>query len=82
MSEGKDPVGPWFVWVITILIPIEFVAMIAWWFYQSATVFDPEGWWRLMSTSSVGTVVIQISVLAVVLFLTNSMWLRRIRPSS
>jgi NSS family neurotransmitter:Na+ symporter len=80
-ADEKAPIGRWFVWAITILIPIEFVAMIAWWFYQSATVFDPDGWWRLTSTSSVGTVVIQISVLAVILYFTNSLWVRRIRKS-
>ena len=37
--------------------------MIAWWFYQSATQFDPDGWWKLVSQSSVGTAVIQIVAL-------------------
>jgi NSS family neurotransmitter:Na+ symporter len=77
-EDEKYPIGRWFIWAITVLIPIEFVAMIAWWFYQSATVFDPEGWWRLASESSVGTVVVQIAVLAVVLYLTNSLWVRRV----
>lgn len=81
-GNEKWPVGRWFVWAITILVPLEFVAMIGWWFYQSATVFDPLGWWKLFSESSVGTAVIQIAVLIVVLYLTNSLWVRRISKSS
>lgn len=76
------PIGGWFVFVVTVLVPIEFVAMIVWWFYQSATVFDPEGWWRLMSESSVGTAVIQLAVLAVILMILNRAWVRRVRGES
>jgi len=80
--EEKRPIGRWFVWVISILVPLEFVAMIAWWFYQSATQFDPDGWWKLRSESSVGTVVIQISILIGALFLTNRAWIRRVKAST
>ena len=71
----------WFVWVISILVPLEFLAMIGWWFYQSATQFDPEGWWKLRSEISVGTAVIQIALLAIVLFLTNTYWVKRLRKN-
>ncbi|HXV60316.1 MAG TPA: sodium-dependent transporter, partial [Vicinamibacteria bacterium] len=81
-AEESWPIGPWFVWVLTILVPLEFVAMVAWWFYQSATQFDPEGWWKLFSESSVGTAVIQIVALALILFLTNAWWVRRLRRTS
>lgn len=80
--DEKWPIGKWFVWAITILVPIEFGAMILWWFYQSATVFDPEGWWHLFSESSVGTAAIQILALAVILYLTNSFWVRRVSKST
>ena len=59
-EDEKHPIGSWFVWVISIVVPLEFLAMLAWWFYQSATQFDPDGWWKLRSESSVGTAVIQI----------------------
>ncbi len=79
-EQEKRPIGKWFVWVISILVPVEFVAMITWWFYQSATQFDPDGWWKLMSESSVGTVVIQMTILIGALFLTNRLWVDRMRP--
>jgi NSS family neurotransmitter:Na+ symporter len=77
-ADEKRPIGTWFVWVISILVPVEFGAMIIWWFYQSATVFDPEGWWKLMSQSSVGTAVIQIVALIVVLIFTNRLFVARL----
>ena len=55
------------------------VALIVWWFYQSATQFDPKGWWKLRSEISVGTAVIQIAILAIVLFLTNTYWVKRLK---
>ncbi len=56
--------------------------MLAWWFYQSATQFDPDGWWKLRSESSVGTAVIQILVLVVVVVITNTYWVHRLKKSS
>ena len=55
---------------------------MAWWFYQSAMQFDPDGWWKLRSESSVGTAVIQISVLVVVVVITNTYWVHRLKKSS
>ena len=81
-EDEKHPIGSWFVWVISIVVPLEFIAMLAWWFYQSATQFDPDGWWKLRSESSVGTAVIQISVLVVVLVVTNTYWVHRLKKSS
>jgi NSS family neurotransmitter:Na+ symporter len=80
--EETHPIGSWFVWVISVVVPLEFIAMIAWWFYQSATQFDPEGWWKLRSESSVGTVVVQISILIVVLVITNTYWVHRLKKQS
>jgi NSS family neurotransmitter:Na+ symporter len=80
-AEEKHPIGRWFVWVIAIVVPLEFIAMIAWWFYQSATQFDPNGWWQIRSESSVGTVVVQIAVLIAVLIATNKYWVRRLNKS-
>ena len=44
--------------------------------------FDPDGWWKLRSESSVGTAVIQISVLVVVVVITNTYWVHRLKKSS
>ena len=81
-TQEKRPIGSWFIWAISILVPIEFIAMISWWFYQSATQFDPDGWWKPISSSSIGTVVFQIVLLGTLLFITNSLWVRRLKDSN
>lgn len=81
-EDETHPIGSWFVWIISLVVPLEFLAMIAWWFYQSATQFDPEGWWKLRSQSSVGTAVIQIALLIVVLLVTNTYWVHRLKKTS
>jgi len=30
-------------WIVTLIIPLEFVVLIAWWFWQAVTDYDPEG---------------------------------------
>lgn len=75
------PIGRWFVTFITYVIPLEFLALLAWWFYQAATVYDPEGWMKPFNTFSVGTVVFQIAVLIVALVATNRAWMRKIRDA-
>ena len=45
--------------VITWLVPIEFVLMFGWWMFQAATVYDPDGWWNPTHVYSVGTCVVQ-----------------------
>ena len=73
------PIGTWFVYAISVLVPLEFLALIVWWFYQSATAFAPDSWWKLRSESSVGTAVIQIVILIVVLILTNGLVARHLK---
>ncbi len=52
-------VGRAFDWVVQYVVPVEFVVMLSWWFYQAATVYDPGGWWHPLHPSSVGTCVVQ-----------------------
>lgn len=76
--DERQPIGRWYSLVITYLVPVEFVALIAWWFYQAATVLDPNGWWHPFHSYSVGTTVLQWGVLIAVLILTNRAWARRV----
>ena len=57
--------------------PIEFVTIIAWWFYQAATVYDPTGWWNPFHISSVGTCLLQWGLLILLLLLVNRSWTAR-----
>ncbi len=62
------------VWV-TVMIPVQFLVMVGWWFSQSIS-WDPEGWWKPFGTFTVGTCLLQWGV-ALALFLGLNRWLVR-----
>ena len=77
-AGGSDfQVGRWFNGLILILIPLEFAAMIGWWFYRSITSFDPEGWWNPLHASSVGTCIVQWGLVLALLGAFNAVLARR-----
>lgn len=55
-------VGAVFGWTVTYVIPVLFVAMFGWWLYQVVTVYDPDGWWNPIRAFSVGTCVVQWTI--------------------
>ena len=69
-STGRRA-GPLWSWVLTWLVPIEFAVMFGWWMYQSATVYDPEGWWNPIRVFSIGTCVAQWGIALTILWLGN-----------
>lgn len=74
-SEGNDlNAGKWFNIVVMFLIPIEFVVLLTWWFYQAVTSYDPEGWFNPFRRFSLGTCLFQWG-LAIVVFLLLNNWL-------
>jgi NSS family neurotransmitter:Na+ symporter len=71
-DAGADvQVGPWLNGVLTLLIPLEFAAMLGWWFYQSITSYDQAGWWNPLHVLSVGTCVLQWGIVLGMLLLFN-----------
>ncbi|HVL66187.1 MAG TPA: sodium-dependent transporter [Vicinamibacterales bacterium] len=52
-------VGALFSFVLKFLVPLEFLVMFGWWVYQSAVVYDPEGWWNPVRMYSIGTCLVQ-----------------------
>jgi NSS family neurotransmitter:Na+ symporter len=52
---------------VRFFIPIEFLAMITWWFTQAITTYDPQLWWHPFRTFSVGTCIFQWGVLIALL---------------
>ena len=57
ITPGGFRVGPFFVFVLKYLVPVQFVVMFGWWMYQAAAG-DPA-WWDPRHTFSVGTCVVQ-----------------------
>lgn len=62
------------LWIM-VMIPLQFVVMVGWWFQQSVS-WDPEGWWNPVGKFTVGTCLLQWGV-ALALFLGLNRWLVR-----
>ncbi len=76
--EQRRMVGRWFIPVIKYVIPLEFIALMVWWFYRMVTELDPDGWWHPFHSFSVGTTVLQWALLIGVLLLLNRWWANRV----
>ncbi len=76
--EERRPLGGWYVWVVKYVIPVEFLALMIWWFYQSVAVLDPDAWWNPFRTMSLGTTVGQWGLLILLLILANRWWAARV----
>ena len=72
-AEGCDlKVGRWFDILVKYFIPVEFVLMLSWWFYQ-AVRWDPKGWWDITKPTSLGTCLFQW-LLVIFLFIIANRW--------
>jgi NSS family neurotransmitter:Na+ symporter len=67
--------------IVFWLIPVEFLALVAWWFAQ-AIRWDPAGWWNPFGTFSVGTCLFQWGFVLAILCFLNRRLSRRIEASS
>ena len=73
--EGNDiKLGQWFTIFIRFIIPIEFILLITWWFYQSIAIYEPSAWWHPFKSFSVGTCLFQWGIV-IILFLLLNRWL-------
>ena len=72
--EGNDiQAGRWFSIIIKWLIPIEFTVMLGWWFWRSATEFDPDAIWNPFHTYNIGTTLLQWGVVITFFIVFNKM---------
>jgi NSS family neurotransmitter:Na+ symporter len=72
----RFPVGRWFEILVAWVIPVEFVVVLSWWLWRSATTFDSAGWWNPFRVTSVATCLAQWGVLIAALLLLNR-WLAK-----
>ena len=66
-------IGPWWDLVIRVVVPFEAIVLTVWLLYQ-AWSDDPESWFLPFDPSNVenvGTVLFQVTIVAVVLYLFN-----------
>ncbi|MFC2167030.1 sodium-dependent transporter [Acidobacteriota bacterium] len=69
-SEKKIKLGKWFDYLVMFFLPLQLVAMLVWWFWDSYSA-DPGNWLKIFATSSVGTVLFQWAVAITVFIIFN-----------
>jgi NSS family neurotransmitter:Na+ symporter len=62
--------------LIGVLVPVQVVALLAWWFYLSATEYAPQTWFNPLDPYSVMTCLVQWGLVAAI-FLVLNRWLAR-----
>ena len=64
-----------------ICIPIEFVIMLGWWFWQSVQ-WNPSTWWNPLSIYSMGGVLLQWLIIIVIGFIFNKKFVGLIKKNN
>jgi NSS family neurotransmitter:Na+ symporter len=75
---GNDiSIGKWYDYIIKFIIPIEFIILIVWWFWQSIQ-WDPETWWNPFGQYTMGTCLFQWAIVIIAFLLLNKKIVNRI----
>jgi len=70
-ADGSDlEIGKWWTFVVLVVVPIEAVVLMLWWFWD-AKKLDPAGWLDPFRSGSVGTVLLQWAIAFVAIFLVR-----------
>ncbi len=81
LPEKAVKVGRWFDIIVFVFLPLQFFAMIFWWFWQSYSA-DPDNWLKINAEFSVGTVLFQLTVAIVIFILLNRIITKNIERST
>jgi NSS family neurotransmitter:Na+ symporter len=65
--DDWDPGRPW-AFAIRVLVPVLAIALLAWWFWLSATEYAPDSWWDPFEPYSVMTCVVQWGLAIAILY--------------
>jgi NSS family neurotransmitter:Na+ symporter len=76
LSEKATKTGKWLDIVVYVFLPLQFLAMIFWWFWQSYST-DPENWLKINAESSLGTVLFQLIVAIFIFIVLNKFITKR-----
>ena len=66
-TDNKIKIGKWFDILVIFFVPLQFLAMIGWWFWQSYSD-NPHNWFKIFSPNTVVTVLFQW-IIALILFI-------------
>jgi NSS family neurotransmitter:Na+ symporter len=81
LPESAKKTGRWFDIVVYLFLPLQFFAMIIWWFWQSYSS-DPRNWLKINAESSLGTVLFQLIVAIVIFIILNKIITQKIVHTS
>jgi NSS family neurotransmitter:Na+ symporter len=81
LPEKAVKTSRWFDIVVYIFLPLQFFAMIFWWFWQSYSS-DPKNWLKINAEFSVGTVLFQLTVAIFIFILLNRIIMRKTERTS
>lgn len=77
-ATGNDAyVGKWYDYIIKFIIPIEFIILIVWWFWQSVQ-WTPDTWWNPFGEYTLGTCMFQWAIVIIAFVLLNNKIVSRI----
>ena len=74
--DSKIKLGRAFDFLVKFLLPIQILAMLGWWLWDSYSK-NPGNWYNIFSQSSVGTVLFQWIVAIVIFILLNKIISRK-----
>lgn len=61
-------IGAWYDWIMRYLIPLEALAILLWWFYQT---WNGDSWWNPTDIYSLGTCLVQWGTVLAILGIGN-----------
>lgn len=68
-ADNEIPPTRWFDFALNYLIPAQFLIMIVWWLWQTAT--SNEAWWNPFGVFTLGTCLVQWGIVIFVFWLAN-----------
>lgn len=68
--EHKIRLGRWFDYLVKFILPLQLIAMLVWWFWDSYSS-DPENWLNIFARASIGTVLFQWVVALAIFIVFN-----------
>ena len=68
--EHKIRLGRWFDYLVKFILPLQLIAMLVWWFWDSYSS-DPENWLNIFARLSIGTALFQWAVAVAIFILFN-----------
>jgi len=74
--DSKVRLNIWFDIFVIVLLPLQFLAMLGWWFWKSYSG-DPHNWFNITSPESVGTVLFQWVIALGLFILLNKVITKR-----